>query len=123
MYRKAPILRRLKKIVRSKAPQGALVELPVNYQLNGFDGAWPQAGVEHSGPSDRSLRERILDIGRPDAWCTMTGPQDSSFSDPMSGEEAANLEDLLNGMLRYGPEERITLPPLCLQKMKGRWAE
>jgi serine/threonine protein kinase len=39
----------------------------------------------------------------------MTGPQDSSFSDPMCGEEAADLEDLLIGMLRYGPEERITL--------------
>ena len=76
--------------------------------------------IEDSDPSNRSLQERIMDIGKPDAWRTMTGPQESSFSDPISNEEAADLEGLLISMLRYNPRERMMLDQISTHRLVSR---
>ena len=110
------IMHRLKKMARPKAPQEALVEVPVNDPINSVRGAWTQAEIKATDSSNRSLQERILGIGKPDAWHTMIGLQDRIFSDPISGEEAADLEDLLIGMLRYSPGERVTLDQISAHR-------
>lgn len=84
-----------------------------------------------SSPVDRRLRQRILGIGKPEVWET-NGPQEGSFPDPLTGEEAADLEDLLASMLKYDAAERMTLDQVCAHRrfsksyapdMEGDWLQ
>jgi hypothetical protein len=67
-------------------------------------------------PADRTLPQRVLNIGKPEEWQT-NGLQEGTFPEPLTEEEAAEFEDLLAGILKYGPAERMTLDQIS----KHRW--
>jgi serine/threonine protein kinase len=84
-----------------------------------------------SALSDRSLRQRILEIAKLEAW-QMNGPEEGSFPEPLSSEEVADLEDLLASMLKYDARERMTLDQISAHPwfskdyatdVKGDWLQ
>jgi hypothetical protein len=69
--------------------------------------------------ADRTLPQRVLEIGKPEEWQT-NGPQQGTFPEPLTEEEAADFEDLLAGNLKYDPAERMTLDQISKHRRFSR---
>ncbi|KAI9884235.1 MAG: hypothetical protein M1823_003984 [Watsoniomyces obsoletus] len=72
------------------------------------DGSWKTEGKLRHDPISRPLLHRIHKMGRRD---------DSDFSE----EEAACLERMLRGMMKYYPEERMTIKEVVASEWMRRW--